>query len=246
MQAWLRLTAGLLLAMTATTLALCAPPKAVIAGPTQANPGDLVILDANQSEALGFAWVLTDSDKSFLPVEDGRKVVFASGSAGRYTFVLVAATADDPKKPLIDIARHTLTIGEPPNPGPGPNPPGPNPEPLPPGRFGLAAWSRDTASTTLTALTATQRVESAKLLAGSFEGIASAIAAGTIRSLDDVNTKTQVSNRAALGAYQSSWMAWATQLNAKIAALDDAGQIKTTDDAREAWLEIATGLRAVK
>lgn len=246
MQAWLRLTAGLLLAMMATTLALCAPPKAVIAGPTQANPGDLVILDGSGSTAVGFAWVLTDSDKSFLPVEDGRKVVFASGSAGRYTFVLVAATADDPEKPLIDIARHTVTVGQPPNPGPEPTPPGPNPEPLPPGRFGLATWARDSVGASLAAMNAAQRSQSAALLAGSFEGIAAAIAAGTIKTLDEVNAKTKASNVAALGAYLTNWQPWSALLNAKITALDDGGQLKTITDAHDAWLEIAAGLRAVR
>ena len=98
---------------------------AVIEGPTEAPPGDLVILDASKSDAVSFAWALVPKGKSFLPVDGGKRVVFASGSAGTYTFVLATATADG----QVALALHVLTVGKPlPPPIDPPDPPNP-PEP---------------------------------------------------------------------------------------------------------------------
>ncbi len=114
--------------MIAFLLALClaADPKAVIEGPSQANPGDLVILDATKSAGTGHVWKLVGSKKSYLPVNGGTQCVFASGDAGVYTFVL--AVADGGKASL---AEHSVTVGTPPPPIPVP-PPTPPPDPTPP------------------------------------------------------------------------------------------------------------------
>lgn len=104
--------------------------KARVEGPANANPGDLVVLDASGSVgATRYAWLLAGSDKTFLPVDGGRRVVFASGTQGAYTFVLSVAGLDDEGKADLAMVRHVLTIGKP-SPGPNP-PPGPDPEPEP-------------------------------------------------------------------------------------------------------------------
>lgn len=104
---------------------------AVIDGPTEAAAGDLIILDASDSDCDSCLWMLANSDKSFLEFEDGRKCVFASGAAGSYSFVLATAKQGDTAA-TVAIARHVVTIGgTPPGPNPGPNP-GPGPKPTPP------------------------------------------------------------------------------------------------------------------
>jgi hypothetical protein len=239
--------------MCLTFSAPAAAPLAVISGPDRANQGDLVVLDATASQnALGFAWVLVDSDKSFLPVDDGKRVVFATGTSGRFTFVLVAAGADGQGKPLVSLARHAVVVGDAPTPGPNPPPgpgpptppgPQPGPPPLPPGRFNLATQSRDWAS--LVQLDAAARKSSASALAGSFDAMAAKIAAGPIKTIQEAIDQTRQSNQAALGAYAPAWMPWAARWNQAMAALHESGQVKTLADCADAWRETAIGLRAV-
>lgn len=220
---------------------LVTPPVAVIVGPERGNPGDLIVLDATQSrDAVGFAWVLADGDKTFLEVDNGRKVVFATGTAGRYTFVLVAANAQADGKPQVAVARHVLTVGEP---SPNPNPPGPQPDPLPPGKYGLASFARDAA--TGVSLAAVERVRTAAALANSFDSIASTIAAGAIKTPGDAIAATQANNITALGSARDAWRPWAEALRVKLNALSDSGQMTAMDDYVAAWREISTGLRAV-
>ena len=107
--------------------------SAVVTGPPQTDPGDLVILDASTSKGTAFQWVLVGSKKTFLPIEGGKKVVFASGQPGRYQFVLVVGGAGADNSLAVATAEFDLLIGDPPLPNPTPLPtPIPNPVPNPP------------------------------------------------------------------------------------------------------------------
>lgn len=118
-------------------LALAWPASAIdvkIEGPTQAAPGDLIILTAKADGAKHYSWKLANSDKTFLPVEEGKKAVFSSGllpgqKSATYIFVMAASNESE-----LGQGIHKIVIGEPePEPLP-PVPPGPtpDPEPLPP------------------------------------------------------------------------------------------------------------------
>lgn len=102
------------------------PLDVKIEAPATAAPGDLVILSAKAEGALNYSWILANSDKTFLPVENGTKAVFASGAAGKYIFVLSASDAT-----TLGSVKHVLTIGQP-EPEPDPDPPPPPPPPPPP------------------------------------------------------------------------------------------------------------------
>ena len=65
----------------------------VITGPSKSNPGDLVVLEL-ETNATAIVWSLGNSDKTFLPVEQGRKVVFASGRQGKYKFTATVFRAE--------------------------------------------------------------------------------------------------------------------------------------------------------
>jgi len=94
-----------------------------IDGPTTAEPGDLVVLSAG-IDAKGYAWTSIPDSKKWMAVDGNRKVVFASGKPGVYTFVLATASGDYPC-----IYQHVVTIGgSAPNP---PQPPTPDPTPAP-------------------------------------------------------------------------------------------------------------------
>lgn len=116
-----------------TSSTIFAQPVAVIKGPVQSSPGDLIILDASGSTADDFDWMLANSDKSYLTFENDSKLVFASGVPGSYTFVLAAASVvdvDGQQKAAVALTTHTIRIGN----GPGPvDPDTPDPvEPIDP------------------------------------------------------------------------------------------------------------------
>lgn len=148
----------LLFTLAASTALPTFATEAIILGPAHAQPGDLVILNAATStQADSFTWRLIASEKSFLPIEDGRKIVFASGEAGAYTFVLAVAGNDDQGNAAVSLAVHTITIGD--RPAPTPDDPKPTPdEPTPDGFRGevtaavrsLSASARKSASTVAT------------------------------------------------------------------------------------------------
>lgn len=126
-----------LLAWVILTATACAQATAIITGPKEVAPGDLVILDASGSDADSLQWMLANSDKSFLQFEGNRKCVFASGVAGTYEFILSTAKCVDGTA-AIAVTRHTLTVGSPePSPSPKPTPkpqpinPSPTPQPEP-------------------------------------------------------------------------------------------------------------------
>jgi hypothetical protein len=78
-------------------------------------------------------WLLAVSPEptSFLPVESGLKVIFASPTPGDYTFVLIVSGTNANGGPMADMATHTVTLL---GPRPPPVPPQPPvPPPLPPG-----------------------------------------------------------------------------------------------------------------
>lgn len=104
-------------------------PKAVITGPKESRPGALVVLDATESTGVGRLWLLAVSpeETSFLPVESGLKCIFASPTAGSYTFVLVVSGTNSNGGPAVDMATHTVILR-----GPVPPPPEPPPDPPPP------------------------------------------------------------------------------------------------------------------
>lgn len=125
------------------SLLLCAvcqaQATAVIEGPTQVSPGDLVILDASQSVCDTQVWLLATGSKSFLPVDGGKRCVFASGQPGEYVFILSTARSELKQdsageytaSSTIAVARHTVTVAGP-HPTPTPPTPVPPPEPTPP------------------------------------------------------------------------------------------------------------------
>jgi hypothetical protein len=90
--------------------AMSQQPKSVITGPKEAPTGELVILDASQSQGLGYLWILVDSEKSFLPVDNGLKCVFSTGTPGQYIFVLVVSGTNSNGGPAVATAKHVLKV----------------------------------------------------------------------------------------------------------------------------------------
>lgn len=105
-------------------------PASIIRGPLESPIGELIVLDGSSSIGTGHQWMLVGSRKTFLPVDEGRKVVFSSGTPGQFVFVLAVASEGQ-----ASLSTHTVVVGTPgplpPEPGPQPFPPGPGPQPGP-------------------------------------------------------------------------------------------------------------------
>lgn len=135
-------------------LLLCSPLAAQVTakidGPTETEPGNLVVLSVGDSKADVFKWVLIGAPpSSFAPFDGGRSCVFARGIPGEYRFVLIAGGAGTDGKLAVAVAEKTLVVRgalPPPNPTPGPGPT-PTPGPVTNGRK-TAVILRETADQT--------------------------------------------------------------------------------------------------
>lgn len=165
-------------------LSTCLPaqePRAVITGPKEAQFGDLIILNAGESTGTSRLWLLAaaPAQKAFMPVNDGRECVFATGTPGDYTFVLVVAGIGVNGNAVAQMATHTVKVlgGQVPVNPPQP-PPTTNPYPPP-----SAAWQAQLQPITTIQLMTSDAKQLAELYAAAQKLVASApaaIAAGTI------------------------------------------------------------------
>lgn len=101
---------------------------AIIKAPTQVNVGDLVVLDSSDSIGDNQKWVI-DSRAEGRYLELEKRIVFAIGTPGVYSFQLIVADTSA----AIDQTKHNVTVGNPTTPPPV-DPPTPPPikPPLPP------------------------------------------------------------------------------------------------------------------
>lgn len=224
-------------------------------------PKDLGIVDTN------YVWRVLDvkttdgqsffvSEKSINPLPDG-SIFFGSGIVAKkflvtldVTFLFEIKQEGKPSTYKILTSSTSATVevvGNTPVPPPGPEPPPtPVPDPvLPEGKFGLAPasykWTKS--------VDATVRVKGAAALVQSFQGVSSAIVAGTLKNPQDILNKAHDSNNAALtqaGITPSTWDAFGVSLQKYLFQLYSDKKLVTPQDYADAFNEIASGLAAVK
>lgn len=235
-------TAFLSIILCGLSLTAFGAAKAIIVGPNEARPGDLVILDASRSEGIAFEWVLTNSSKTYLPVERGTKVVFSSGEPGEYIFVLVVGGEDNNKALVVSTAQHKVTITNNPNPGPGPYVP-PTPQPpvvinVPEGKFGVSKPAFEWAKSTGDKVTAIK-------MSIVFESIAAQIAAGGLKSPEDIIKETAAKNKEAAGSNYELWKTkFFAPLNVELNRLgNDENKLNTLEAHAECWKELSVALK---
>lgn len=257
---------ALILGLAATASA--APPKAVINGPTTGTAGELLTLDASQSEGEGikFLWRVTPdiAGRRLYRVcdKDPSKVSIAS-LPGVWDYTLVVSNAEG-----ADLLTWRVTIPGTPQPTPSPvppqpQPPAPTPEPqpvpplptppVPPGpgptpsptpepltgfAADVAAWAN--------AVNSPGKVQEAKRLADACEATASAIAAGAHAGPAAILAAIRAANNAALGESIKAWSTFGAKYGAALGVKYAAKEL-TTNEAWAALLtETAKGLRGVK
>ena len=231
-------------------LAFAQEAKAVIDGPKQVLPGDLIVLDASRSQGRAFHWVL-NSKKTFLTFENGRKLVFATGTPQEYVFVLIVGDSDGREKVSVDIAEHRVTVG---------SLPGPSPD-LPRGRWGFAqaacGWVKE--------LVPDDQRHYAEELAKNFEATAAVIENGEYdglpgdEAIKKANLALQSLNRASLKYVDSNnqgdtkvWLpffaAWQKKADSHNPPTEDHpqsdGTLRSVRDYAQAYKETAAGLKA--
>lgn len=227
----------LLLLLIIPSVASAELPIPVITGPSGGVPGDLLVLDASESQADYFSWAvipeLPDGRLTIMVLEGGRKCIVAS-VPGTYTVVLAAGTADG-----VVLKKHTVTVtggGD----QPGPIQPKP-PTPIIEDRFGLAPKVREWVQ----AVSDRSRQQQ---LSQAFRTAANrATTIGDLKKLES-ETRSNLSGdlvREAIGgaANASNWAPLFEPMGTEISRLDRDGKIRTLADYQQAWREIAEGLR---
>ncbi len=216
-------------------LALYQTPPIGVDGPETADPGELVVLDAEAIPSTASSWLLVNP-----PPDDNHQVVgprlfFATGIPGEYRFVFAFMPDAGEGPPTIIQTMHTLTItGKPPGPGPI------DPEPvLPDGRFKLAALSRSLA------LSLNDPSE-AGTVAGVYRSIAAQIHAGAIKGERKIFEQVGKLLRERLGDAFEAWAEpFGRPISDKLSELFKAGELKTDEDHAAAFGEIALGLESL-
>lgn len=98
-------------------------------------------------------------------------------------------------------------------------------------------------------LSKSDKIKQCNAIASSFDGIAAAIAAGTITTLEDILKKTAESNKFALtksGGDRAKWETLFTEIQEKLFDLYKTSKMQTKEDFAGAWREISFGLKLVK
>jgi hypothetical protein len=249
-------------------IAGAAPPKAIINGPVTGTPGELMVLDASQSEGADlYRWSVSPDlvgRKTFETLCNDASRIRICSIPGRYVYTLAVSNAEG-----IDLLSWTVDIPgnpppNPPTPGPpGPNPeptpeplppapnppeptpptpgptPPPDPEPLPEGRFGIA---RDIFIWSTAVKTKSLKSE-CLAIAEACAAVRSQIAAGALNSAMEIISTFAAQNRIALGDSLPNWRTVGERLAARIQALSDAGRLDTSDDWVTLFVELELGFR---
>lgn len=240
------------------------PPREIeiiLDGEERVAVGQLVTLDASETQADTFRWTLVGGGEGLYRVDTNGKIVyFSSGLPGDYVFVLsVAKSTDD--GPLLEVQEHVVSVEgsnpPPPNIPPAQPPAGPpvqppvqppaqppvSPaDPLPEGRYGLARFCRDTAMEVVPS--GPKRHEPATALSVAYVTIAQKIESGQLADPAAIVKAQQMVNSMVLtqvGA-GNSWNVFFNRLAERLKTLG----LTTARDHADAWREISLGLGAVK
>ena len=232
-------------------------PQQKIVGAESAVPlGELVDLTISPIKdppkhfiSYSVAWKVFDGDREKRVREYQDGIFFGAGVVTKRMTALVAITylyAVKEGDKTTEITTRTVIISTPviigEDPGPSPDPAAPEPS-FPEARYNLQKKSYSLATSKVPA---TIRKGSAAAVAKSFESMASAVAAGAVKEVDDLLKKTAESNRAAVGANKAAWEPFFKEMQDTLYSLYEGKQMVTASDFAEAWREVAAGLKAVK
>jgi hypothetical protein len=209
------------LSLLLTTPVLSTPDEApqdaaqiVLNAPSTARVGELVRLDASDSSADSFKWLLVPESVDFEVYAEGRKAVFSAREKGEYLFIVAVA-----KGSTVDVKTWVLHVIGPPD------------EPVEGANIAdfVVFW-----------LWPMQVPQEQKLaLADNFDRISGL----NLVDAREWVYETQKSNREVLGDAISVWEPFLRQLGAKLEQLATEGNLTTPEQHAQVWKDIANGLR---
>lgn len=251
-------------------VANAASPKAIINGPTTGTPGEILYLDASQSqgEPKHFRWKVEPDLPGRVMFEvcgenPARiRINTLAGMACRYTVLVsnddgpdsVTWTVTIPGTPQPSPSPVPPTPPVPPAPTPEPQPvpplptppvppgPGPAPTPTPEPLTGFAAEVAAWAN----AVQSPGKVAEANRLADACEATASAIVAGAHSGPAAILAAIRAANNAALGESIKAWGPFGVKYGSALGLKYAAGELGSNDKWAALLNETAKGLRGVR
>lgn len=204
-------------------------------------------------------------EKPRIRQENDGSVVFGAGLYQNKYLVICSCTysyKDDKGNTGVKTQRLSAEVTVAGEPFPAPTPPPPPPPPTPPtpptppapdpvfpaSTFNLEGKAYSLAKSKVT-VSADKKAAVCTAVAQSFDGIASAINAGTLTDAEDILKKTKVANNSALqqaGADLTAFDAFGVGLQKELYSLYQAQKLNVAADYAEAWKEISVGLKAIK
>ena len=226
----------------------------IISGPSQVRIGELIVLRAAVNDAEPVWTILDSQGREGVEVEldepvgdmltpiryvvidgDTPALVFSSPSSGRFFVTLIGVSVDADGAIEKTVARHVVTIGDgTPTPNPD-NPPEPEPQ-----LEGIAKTAHDLVDDVVPGDSRKHH----KKTAAAFRNVSSMIAAGAIKTADDVIAETATQTKAQLSSAHEDWRAWGNAIGDELNTLASAGKLKTMAQYSATYLEIADGLEA--
>lgn len=201
----------------------------IIEGPKEIKLGQLARLDVTKSAGKTFKWRVLPEGVDFEVYDDGRKVIFSSGAAGVYTFIVACANDND-----VDVKVLIITVGE----GGGSAPPV-----IPPVNPAAGLQGKIVSWATLVN-SPNKKAEAAKL-ASSFASVQAEINSGQLDTIEEIISATKVANQSALGNSLVLWVPFLENLQKEMRANAESGLLVTPAQHAQMWGEIAVGLTVV-
>jgi hypothetical protein len=194
-----------------------------LAAPDKAGVGELVVLDATQSTATSFKWMIYPQTPNFLVIDGGKRAIFSEGHPGVYNIYLSGANGGE-----VDSIVQSITVGNSPTPSPTPTP-----QPVDIGTM-VKGW--------VTLVTDPNVKTESAALGSSFKSVAAQIRAGVLTTPDVIIKSTAVANNDALGNSASAWKPFFEKLQAELKSRSAAGTLTTPEQHALLWDAIGNGL----
>ncbi len=213
-------------------------PEIKLEGPEKKTEGDLIEFSAIESYGDHFNWLVDPKpagDESIKTSDENRRCFIAS-KPGVYTITLIVSNCEGQA-----IEQRILTVEsnhDCPDPEEPDDPIKPDPTKPPSGKLGLTIAAFDLA---LSKVDSTNRTKAGKV-ASVYEAISKD---QSITNPQAFVNQTIVEIRNALGSSIDAWKPWHSGINTKIAGLISQGKLVSITQYREAWSEIAEGLKAL-